>query len=85
MEEYTIVANTKGKADVWRHFGLRKREADGTTVEKTALCLTLNLQYCCENVGLYFFLCINSFLMCTNYDGYSIHAQNKRFISSHLC
>ena len=23
--------------------------------------------------------------MCTNYDGYSIHAQNKRFISSHLC
>ena len=31
------------------------------------------------------FLFINSFLMCTNYDGYSIHAQNKRFISSHLC
>ena len=25
MEEYTIVVNTKGKADVWRHFGLSKR------------------------------------------------------------
>ena len=45
----------------------------------------LNVQYCCENVGLYIFLFINSFLMCTNYDGFSIHAQNKRFISSHLC
>ena len=42
MEEYTIVANTKGKADVWRHFGLRKRKADGTVVEKTAVCLTCN-------------------------------------------
>ena len=41
MEEYTIVANTKGKADVWRHFGLRKRKADGTIVEKT-VCLTCN-------------------------------------------
>ena len=42
MEEYTIVANTRGKADVWRHFGLRKRKADGTIVEKTAVCLTRN-------------------------------------------
>ena len=42
MEEYTIVANTKGKADVWRHFGLRKRKADGPIVEKTAVCLTCN-------------------------------------------
>ena len=42
MEEYTTVANTKGKADVWRHFGLRKRKADETIVEKTAVCLTCN-------------------------------------------
>ena len=42
MEAYTIVANTKGKADVWRHFGLRKCKADGTIVEKTAACLTCN-------------------------------------------
>ena len=43
MEEHTIVANTKGKADVWRHFGLRKRKADGTIEEKTAVCLTCNI------------------------------------------
>ena len=42
MEEYTTVANTKGKADVWRHFGLRKRKAGGTIVDKTAVYLTCN-------------------------------------------
>ena len=83
MEEYTIVANTKGKADVWRHFGLRKRKADGTSVEKTVVCLTCNTVV--KTSGCTFFLFINSFMMYTNYDGYSIHAQNKRFISSHLC
>ena len=83
MEEYTTVANTKGKADVWRHFGLRKRKADGTIVEKTAVCLTCNTVV--KTSGCTFFLFINSFLMCINYDGYSIDAQNKRFISSRLC
>ena len=42
MEEYTTVPNTKGKADVWRHFGLRKRKSDGTFVAKIAVCFTCN-------------------------------------------
>ena len=53
-------------------------------MEKTAVCLTCNTVVK-HRVVLFFFFFINSFLMCTNYDGYSIHAHNKRFISSHLC
>ena len=32
------MANTKDKADIWRHFGLKKRKHDG----KVALCKTCN-------------------------------------------
>ena len=44
MEEYTIVANTKGKTDVWRHFGLQKTRSgrNNKIVENTAVCLTCN-------------------------------------------
>ena len=27
--EYTLVPNTKGKLDLWKHFSLRKRKTDG--------------------------------------------------------
>ena len=27
--EYTLVPNTKGKSDLWKHFDLRKRKTDG--------------------------------------------------------
>ena len=73
MEEYTIVANTKGKADVWRHFGLRKRKADETIVEKTAVRV-LNEQYCCENVGLY-----------NQYDDLHSSSPSTTFIILHHC
>ena len=29
-DDFVVVANTKGKADIWRHFGLKNRKHDGT-------------------------------------------------------
>ena len=63
MEEYTIVAKTKGKADVWRHFGLRKRKADRTIVEKTAVCLTCNIFCFCLCVDMFLMLLAATFIM----------------------
>ena len=37
-QNYEIVPNPKGKADVWKHFGLKKRKQDGTIVENIAVC-----------------------------------------------
>ena len=37
-DDFVVVANTKGKADIWRHFGLKKRKHDG----KVAVCKTCN-------------------------------------------
>ena len=37
-DDFVVVANTKGKADIWRHFGLKKRKHDGTV----AVCKTCN-------------------------------------------
>ncbi|KAK7465991.1 hypothetical protein BaRGS_00037428 [Batillaria attramentaria] len=40
QEEFTIVPNSKAKAAIWRHFGVKKRKADGLIVESTAVCLS---------------------------------------------
>ena len=40
--QYTIVPNAKAKAPIWKHFGVRKRNNDGSIVENTAVCLTCN-------------------------------------------
>ena len=41
-DDFVVVANTKGKADIWRHFGLEKRKHDGTILDKVAVCKTRN-------------------------------------------
>ena len=41
-DDFVVVANTKGKADIWRHFGLKKRKHDGTILDKVAVCKTCN-------------------------------------------
>ena len=41
-DDFVVVANTKGKADIWRHFGLKKRKYDGTILDKVAVCKTCN-------------------------------------------
>ena len=40
--DFVVVANTKGKADIWRHFGLKKCKHDGTILDKVAVCKTCN-------------------------------------------
>ena len=40
QEEFSTVPYPKAKAAVWRHFGVRKRKADGSIVENVAVCLT---------------------------------------------
>ena len=37
-EDYTVVENVRGKADVWRWFGLKKRKTDGHIEQNIALC-----------------------------------------------
>ena len=41
-DDFVAVANTKGKADIWRHFELKKRKHDGTILDKVAVCKTCN-------------------------------------------
>ena len=41
-DDFVVVVNTKGKADIWRHFGLKKRKHDGTILDKVAVCKTCN-------------------------------------------
>ena len=41
-DDFVVVANMKGKADIWRHFGLKKRNHDGTTLGKVEVCKTCN-------------------------------------------
>ena len=41
-DDFVVVANTKGKADIWRHFWLKKRKRDGTILDKVAVCKTCN-------------------------------------------
>ena len=41
-DNFIVVANTKGKADIWRHFVLEKRKYDGTILDKVAVCKTCN-------------------------------------------
>ena len=37
-EDYTVVKNVRGKADVWRWFGLKKRKTDGHIEQNIAMC-----------------------------------------------
>ena len=37
-EDYTVVKNVRGKADVWRWFGLQKRKTDGHIEQNIAVC-----------------------------------------------
>ena len=37
-EDYTVVKNVRGKADVWRWFGLKKRKTDGHIEQNIAVC-----------------------------------------------
>ena len=41
-DDFVVVANTKGKADIWRHFGLKERKHDGAILDKVAVCKTCN-------------------------------------------
>ena len=36
-DEFTVVRNERGKANIWRHFGFKKRKTDSTL----SLCLSL--------------------------------------------
>ena len=37
-EDYTVVKNVRGKADVWRWFRLKKRKTDGHIEQNIAVC-----------------------------------------------
>ena len=37
-EDCTVVKNVRGKADVWRWFGLKKRKTDGQIEQNIAVC-----------------------------------------------
>ena len=37
-EDYIVVKNVRGKADVWRWFGLKKRKTDGHIEQNIAVC-----------------------------------------------
>ena len=37
-DEFIVVRNERGKANIWRHFGFRKRKTDNTIVENIAVC-----------------------------------------------
>jgi len=37
-DEVTVVRNERGKADIWRYFGLKKTKTDNTIVENIAVC-----------------------------------------------
>ena len=37
-EDYTVVKNVRGKADVWRWFGLKKRKTDWHIEQNIAVC-----------------------------------------------
>ena len=37
-EDYTVVKNVRGKAAVWRWFGLKKRKTDGHIEQNIAVC-----------------------------------------------
>ena len=41
-DDFVVVANMKGRANIWRHFGLKKRKHDGTIWDKVAVCKTCN-------------------------------------------
>ena len=41
-DDFVVVVNTKGKADIWHHFGLKKHKHDGTILDKVAVCKTCN-------------------------------------------
>ena len=41
-DDFVVVANMKCKADIWTHFGLKKRKHDGTILDKVAVCKTCN-------------------------------------------
>ena len=40
--EYTLVPNTKGKLDLWKHFGLRNQKTDGKIDADVVLCKQCN-------------------------------------------
>ena len=42
--EDDIVKTTRAKADVWQHFGLKKRKSDFTIVDGVAVCFIGKMQ-----------------------------------------
>ncbi|KAK7492218.1 hypothetical protein BaRGS_00016515 [Batillaria attramentaria] len=49
QEEFTIVPNSKAKAAIWRHFGVKKRKADGSIAES---CTAVVCFIACEMSSL---------------------------------
>ena len=38
QDEFIVVRNERGKADIWRHVDFKKRKTDNTIVENIAVC-----------------------------------------------
>ena len=43
-DDSDIIKNTKAKADVWLHFGLKKRKSDATIVDSVVVCFICKMQ-----------------------------------------
>ena len=42
--EFTVVTNERGKANIWRHFGLKNRKTDNTIIDNIAVCTSYNVE-----------------------------------------
>ena len=36
--DFKVVPNVRGKSDIWKYFGLKKRKVDGQIVDNIAIC-----------------------------------------------
>ena len=36
--DFKLVPNVRGKSDIWKYFGLKKRKVDGQIVDNIAIC-----------------------------------------------
>lgn len=45
MEEYEIISNTKGKADIWKLFGVKQHKKDKSILKNVAVC-----RKCCVEI-----------------------------------
>ena len=50
-EDFNVVPNKRAKADVWKHFGLKKRKKDSMVVEGVAACLRCDAEIRCTGGG----------------------------------